>query len=115
MIRHLPALLALALLAPFSPADDKPAPTPVAKKVPHVTKLHGDTRVDDYFGVREKKTPAVIDHLNAENAYMRALTGHLKDLEERLYKEVLGRMQQTDLTVPYREGGYYYYTRTQEG
>lgn len=91
-----------------------PAP-PVARKMPKATKLHGVTLTDDYSWMREKTNPEVIKHLEAENAYTDAALANLKPLQEKLYKEFLGRIKQTDLSVPYRLGDYSYFTRTEEG
>ena len=103
--------LAVALLAA---GGESPRP-PVAAKLPETTTLHGDTRVDDYAWLRDKNDPAVIAHLEAENAYSRAMMAHTEELQETLYDEMLGRIKQTDLTVPYRDGPFYYYSRTVEG
>jgi oligopeptidase B len=89
--------------------------TPVAKKVPKVHVLHGDQRVDDYFWLREKKNPDVAAYLEAENAYTAAIMKPTEALRKTLYDEMLGRIKQTDLSVPYRLGDYFYYTRTEEG
>ncbi|PYV07366.1 MAG: oligopeptidase B, partial [Acidobacteria bacterium] len=117
MKRALPSLLTLAALifvalaqAPLS----LPQP-PVAKKVPRETVLHGERRVDDYFWLREKSNPDVTAYLKAENAYTEAFMKPTAALQEALYKEMLGRIKQTDLSVPYRLGGWFYYSRTEEG
>nr|CAI78819.1 hypothetical protein [uncultured Latescibacterota bacterium] len=112
------AVLALCLLV-FSPhravpATAGPAP-PVAKRVPKVDITHGDRRVDDYFWMREKTNPEVAAYLEAENAYAEETLAPLKDLEETLYNEMVSRIKETDLDVPYRMGDYYYYSRTEEG
>ena len=88
---------------------------PAAKRVPKKTEVHGETLVDDYFWMREKTNPEVIAHLNAENAYTDAVMKPTAALQEKLYQEMLGRIKQTDQNVPYRENGYYYYSRTVEG
>ncbi|MGE3163954.1 MAG: S9 family peptidase [Planctomycetota bacterium] len=88
---------------------------PMPKKVPVEVELHGDVRVDPYAWMREKDAPEVLAHLAGENAYADALMQPTEALQERLYQEMLGRIQQTDLTVPYRKGQYQYYTRTEEG
>lgn len=95
-------------------AGAAPAP-PAAERIPHPTVLHGETRADDYFWMREKTDPRVIAHLEAENAYADAATRGWKPLEDALYAEMLGRIQQTDLSVPYRRGGWLWYSRTLEG
>ncbi len=88
---------------------------PVAEKHPHVLELHGDRRVDDYFWIRDRDNPKVIAYLEAENAYTSAMMQHTEALQTRLYEEMLARIKETDLSVPYRKDNYYYYTRTEEG
>ncbi len=88
---------------------------PVAKQVPHTQVWHGKTFVDPYFWLREKQSPEVTAYLEAENAYTQARTQDLKPFQEALYKELLGRIKQTDLSVPTFDNGFYYYTRTVEG
>src|SRR5215211_1092581 len=106
-------LAALFVAAPALAAD-APKP-PVAKKVPHRYELHGDTRTDDYFWLKDKTEPEVTKYLEAENAYTAALTKRLEPFADTLYKEMLGRIKQTDTAVPVRDRGYWYYSRTQEG
>jgi oligopeptidase B len=108
-----PLLLTLMTATPDAP-QTTPQP-PVAKKIAHETKIHGHTLEDDYFWMREKTNPEVIKHLEAENAYTEAVMAPTKDLQETLYKEMLGRIKQTDLSVPTRNGAYWYYSRTEEG
>jgi oligopeptidase B len=88
---------------------------PVAKIVPRETTLHGDTRVDNYFWLRDREDPDTMRYLDAENAYTQAMMQHTGALQARLYAEMLGRIQQTDLSVPVRRDEYLYYTRTEEG
>jgi oligopeptidase B len=106
------ALLASGLAAQVPQAT--PA-VPVAERRAHVDTLHGDVRRDDYFWLRQKQDPAVRTYLEAENAYADAVLAPLTPLRERLYQEMLARIKQTDLSVPYRLDGYLYYTRTVEG
>ena len=89
--------------------------SPVARREPVEHVLHGDRRVDDYAWLRQKENPNVIAYLEAENAYTDAILQPTEQLQEKLYQEMLGRIQQTDLTVPYRLRGYFYFTRTHEG
>jgi oligopeptidase B len=98
-------------------ADDKTSPPlpPAAKKIPRVTELHGDKIVDNYFWLRDKKSEEVLNYLRAENAYTELVTARWNGLPDRLYKEIIGRIKQTDLSVPIQEGGWWYYTRTEEG
>ncbi len=99
-----------------NPASAAAATTPpVAEKRPQTSTLHGDTRVDDYGWLRERTDPRTIPYLEAENAYTEAMTADTKPFQDALYKEMLGRIQQTDMAVPYRKGSYLYYSRTIEG
>src|SRR3989441_8645163 len=91
-----------------------PAP-PVTEKKPKTTDINGDRLVDNYFWLREKSNPAVIAHLEAENAYTSALMKPTETLQDSLYKEILSHIKQTDVNVPYRWGDYFYYSRTVEG
>jgi len=88
---------------------------PVATIHPKVDTLHGDVRVDNYFWLREKTNPEVIRYLEAENAWTEAGMRHTEALQAVLYEEMLGRIKQTDLSVPYRDRGWWYYSRTEEG
>lgn len=90
-------------------------PPPMAVKKPKTDSIHGDARVDEYHWLREKESPEVVAYLNAENAYTDAMTADSKAFEKTLYDEMLARIQETDLSVPYQFGGYFYYTRTEEG
>lgn len=92
----------------------RPSP-PVASCKPHVQTVHGIARTDDYYWLRERDNPEVLAHLQAENEYTEAVLRHTKDLQEQLYLEMKGRIKETDLTVPTKNGEYYYYTRTFEG
>jgi oligopeptidase B len=88
---------------------------PMADKKPKTTNIHGETLVDNYFWLREKTNPAVMAHLQAENAYSEAVMKPTAPLQEKLYNEMLSHIKQTDVNVPYRWGSYFYYTRTEEG
>jgi oligopeptidase B len=91
------------------------ATPPVALREPVEHVIHGDRRMDHYAWLRDKKDPRVVSYLNEENAYADQVMGGLVSLQERLYQEMLGRILQTDLSVPYSLRGYSYYTRTEEG
>src|SRR5580658_4965200 len=86
---------------------------------PHVFQLHGDTIRDDYAWLRntsrDKLDPEVVAHLEAENAHTDQVMASTAGLQEKLYQEMLGRIKETDLTVPYRRGDWLYYTRTVGG
>src|SRR5713226_8760258 len=88
---------------------------PVARREPVDHVLHGDRRVDHYAWLRKKENPEVIAYLEAENAYTDAILKATEPFQEKLYQEMLGRIVQTDLSVPYRLRGYLYFTRTEEG
>lgn len=92
-----------------------PLHPPVAEKRPHNITTHGHARVDDYYWLRGKSEPDVLAHLKAENEYMTAQTAHLEGLRETLYNEMVGRIKETDDSVPLRKGDFFYYTRTEEG
>ncbi len=88
---------------------------PVAEKRPHVAVVHGERRLDDYFWLREKSKPEVASYLEAENAYARQVLAPSETLQDSLYREMLVRIKETDLNVPYKEGDWYYNSRTEEG
>lgn len=88
---------------------------PVAKRIPRVDTLHGDVLRDDYYWLREKSNPEVRRYLEAENAYTETSLAHTASLRDSIYREMLGRIKETDLTVPFRYRGYWYYTRTEQG
>jgi oligopeptidase B len=92
-----------------------PPSPPLARREPVETVLHGDRRVDHYAWLRQKENPEVIAYLEAENAYTDAILAPTEPLQETLYQEMLGRILQTDLSVPYRLRGYLYFTCTEEG
>ncbi len=97
-------------------AQTAPAPTPpAAPRIEHRETRHGATVVDNYFWLREKSNPKVKEYLEAENAYTSAMTKDLQPFSDALYNEMLGRIKQTDLSVPTRRGEYLYYIRTEEG
>jgi oligopeptidase B len=88
---------------------------PMTEKKAKVTDIHGEKLMDNYFWLREKTNPAVIAHLESENAYTTAMMKHTEALQEKLYTEILSHIKQTDVNVPYKLGEYFYYTRTIEG
>ncbi|MGL5793784.1 MAG: S9 family peptidase, partial [Waterburya sp.] len=94
--------------------QDKLSP-PIAQKQPHTHSIHGDERSDNYYWLRDRINPEVIAYLEAENQYTEAMMQHTESLQTDLYKEMLSRIQETDLSVPSRKDNYYYYTRTEEG
>jgi oligopeptidase B len=117
------ALLATLLTSTFlmttfsAPAADLPPPPDAAKK-PHAVKApHGATRNDDYYWLRDdtRKNPEMLAYLNAENAYADAVMQPLRPLQSKLYDEIVARIKQDDASVPYRERGWWYYSRFETG
>ena len=88
---------------------------PVARKDPHALPLHGHVLQDDYAWLREKDSPETLEYLAAENAYTATVMEPLQPLIDTLYAEMLSHIQQTDVSVPYRDGRFDYYARTVEG
>jgi len=88
-------------------ATEQAAP-PVAKRVPKEMTIHGDRRIDNYFWLRDRSNPEVIQYLQAENAYTDAKMQGAEGLRDKLYQEILGRVKETDLSVPYRLYDYWY-------
>jgi len=88
---------------------------PVAKKIPHETEVNGHKMVDNYAWLREKTNPEVRAYLESENAYTDSIMKPTEPLQKKLYDEMVGRIKETDVEVPYREGDYFYYTRTEAG
>lgn len=88
---------------------------PVAPRRPTTRTHHGDTVTDDYEWLRDKESPEVVAHLEAENAHTEAELAHLAGLRQRIFDEIKERTLETDLSVPVRQGGHWYYARTVEG
>jgi len=89
--------------------------TPRAKKIPVQLEKHGDVRIDDYFWLRERENPEVLDYLTRENDYNERMTAHTKQLQEDLFQEVKKRIKEDDSSVPYKLNGYWYVTRFEKG
>jgi oligopeptidase B len=104
----------VCVLAADDNSSSLPAP-PVAKKVPKTTEINGRVLVDNYYWLRDKQNPDVAAYLQAENAYTDAVMKPTESLQKKLYDEMLSRIKETDVEVPYKEGGYFYYTRTEAG
>jgi oligopeptidase B len=90
-------------------------PAPIARRIHTETHLHGTVLTDDYAWLRQKENPEVTAYLEAENAYAEAYMAPLADLREGLYQEMLSHIKQTDVSVPFRDGNWWYYNRTVEG
>lgn len=95
--------------------DPDAAKPPIAERRPKTVGLHGDKIEDAYFWLREKGSPPVLAYLKAENAYTAAVMAPFKPFENALYREMLGRIKQTDVSAPYQQRGYWLYHRTEEG
>ncbi|MCB0083146.1 MAG: oligopeptidase B, partial [Caldilineaceae bacterium] len=88
---------------------------PVAPKRPHQITQHGQTRIDDYYWMRDKNDPETMKYLRAESDYLEEVMQHTKPLREALFLEMKGRLQENDSTVPEKRGEYFYYERNAEG
>jgi oligopeptidase B len=107
----------------FSKTDINP---PIAEKEAKELTIHSDTRIDNYYWMKlsdeqknaksyDDQTQKVIDYLNSENDYTESMLNHTKEFQDKLYEEIVGRIKQTDLSVPYKDNGYFYLTRFEEG
>jgi oligopeptidase B len=90
-------------------------PVPKAAKQKHLMEQHGDVRDDEYYWLQTRDSSAVLNYLNEENAYFNKVMKPTEQLQEKLYKEMLGRIKQDDNSVPYLKNGYYYYVRYETG
>jgi oligopeptidase B len=88
---------------------------PMVERKTKTTEIHGYKMNDDFFWLREKSNPQVISYLEAENTYTDAAMKHTAALQEKLYNEMVSHIKETDVNVPYREGDYFYYSRTVKG
>ncbi|GAB4156371.1 MAG: oligopeptidase B [Winogradskyella sp.] len=88
---------------------------PIAKKIPHQIEKHGDVRIDNYFWMKDREHPEVINYLNEENAYYEAQTAHTKVFQKSLFEEMKARIKQDDSSVPYKYNGYWYITKFEKG
>jgi len=95
-------------------AEPGPQP-PVAEKISKEFREFETVRVDNYYWLKERENPKVVAYLTAENEYLRAVLKPTEALQEKLYQEIVGRIKPTDMSVPYRDNGYFYYTRFEEG
>jgi oligopeptidase B len=114
--RTLLSVFLLAGVLTLLAADTAPQPAPpIAKKVPKITEINGRKLVDNYFWLRDKPNPEVKAYLEAENAYTDELMKPTESFQKKLYDEMLSRVKETDVEVPYKEGDYFYYTRSEAG
>jgi oligopeptidase B len=115
LARLMIVLSIIAALNVISFAQSNALRAPMTEKKTKTTKIHDDTMIDEYFWLREKSNPEVIAHLEAENTYAEAMMKPTAALQDKLYKEMVGHIKETDVTVPYLWGGYSYYSRTEQG
>lgn len=117
--RHSPERLVFLLLAAFTVwlvrAGEPAVQPPAAAKIPKALTMHGHTRTDSYFWLNERENPKVIEYLQAENAYTDAIMKPAEALQEKLYQEMTGRIEQDDQSVPVKKLGYVYFTRFEKG
>jgi oligopeptidase B len=91
------------------------ATAPTATKKPHEMTMFGDTRVDNYYWLNKREDQNVLDYLNAENDYTKAKLQHTEAFQQKLYDEIVGRIKKDDTSVPYKDNGYWYQTRFEDG
>jgi oligopeptidase B len=100
---------------PQAGAPETTLKPPVADKLPKTITVHGDSRVDSYFWLREKSNPKVMAYLRAEDAYADAVMKPRAGVQDALFKEIVGHIKEDDDSAPYRRGDYFYFTRTVKG
>ncbi|KAK4709661.1 hypothetical protein R3W88_004174 [Solanum pinnatisectum] len=104
-------------MAKTTPSPSPSPPTPTPKKVRHEMELFGDVRVDNYYWLRDdsRSNPELLSYLHEENAYTDSVMSGTKQLEDRIYTEIRGRIKEDDISAPMRRGSYFYYRRNLEG
>lgn len=109
--------LAISLLYACSSPENKMSniTPPIAKRIDTTLSIHGDNRNDPYFWLNQRENPEVIAYLEAENAYTDTILAHTKGFQEKLFQEIKGRIVESDMSVPYFENGYWYYSRYETG
>jgi len=111
-------LTGLVAVAQPSASSNESMKAPIAKKVPKVLKIHGYEITDNYAWLRDRnaqKDPAILKYLEDNNKYTESFMGQHQGLVDALYKEMIGRIKQTDTSVPYKRGNYWYFSKTEEG
>jgi len=104
----------LMLLTGSQIARTETAP-PIARISPQELEKHGHIRTDNYYWLKERENPEVIEYLEAENRYTDSVMAPVKEFEDALFEEIKGRIKKDDRSVPYIKSGYYYYRRFEEG
>ncbi|GAB1452005.1 oligopeptidase B [Draconibacterium sp.] len=110
-MKNLLILIALTSIV-FSACTNEKIVPPIAKKMPKELTIHGDTRIDNYYWLNDRDNPEVIAYLEEENAYTDAVMKHTEPLQEKLFEEIKSKIKQEDESVPYKDNGYFYYSRT---
>lgn len=113
MIKKLSVILVLIVLS--NNYGQNMTQPPVAKIIPKTLSKHGHDRVDNYYWLNERENPEVIKYLEDENAWMKQQMAHTEGLQEKIYTEITGKIKQQDESVPYKENGYFYYSRYETG
>ncbi|UCH71132.1 MAG: S9 family peptidase, partial [Candidatus Bathyarchaeota archaeon] len=111
-------LIAIAALYSCSIEQHKVTPEsapPTAKRIPKRFEKHGHVRIDDYYWLKERENPEVLDYLKAENEHTDSVMAHTEGTQQTLFEEFKNRTKQTDMSVPYKQDDYYYYSREEEG
>jgi len=88
---------------------------PVAKKIPYKLTVHNDTRIDNYYWLNNREDKEVLDYLNAENEYTKAIMQHTESFQKELFEEMKARIKEDDTSVPYKLNGYWYFTKFETG
>ena len=112
---HYFGFISMLGLAAFMTCKVMAQQPPAAKKVPHKLENPGGVRIDDYYWLKERNNPEVLEYLKAENAYTEAVLKHTEPLKEKLFGEIKARIKEDDSSVPFKYGNYYYYKRYEQG
>ncbi|MDX9697690.1 MAG: oligopeptidase B, partial [Bacteroidales bacterium] len=107
--------LLLAVVLVVSSCSKSTIQPPDVKQIPKEITIHGKTRVDNYYWLNERENPEVIAYLEAENEYTKAILKPTEKLQEDLFTELKSRIKEDDESVPYKENGYFYYSRFETG
>ena len=107
-------IMALAIITEIISGQETISP-PIAKIVLKADTAHGDVRLDPYAWLRNKDNPEVMKYLQAENKHTESIMSRTQPLQDKLFEEMKGRMPAKDESLPYKLGGYYYYSRNEEG
>ena len=112
-MRNILTIIALLFqISLFAQNDIQP---PDCKKIPKTDTIHSKILTDNYYWLKERDNPDVLEYIKAENAYTKKVMQPTKKFQKQLYKEILSRIKQTDVSVPYKLRDYWYYTKTEKG